>query len=234
MAAFDPEVQSDVNDNDTPGPNPAESDAHKVSGLQSYHSDHTNHDAPEEDDNPVSQVTLANLELGKEWKPHNRGDALKARRNSLLGNLRCLQARMGAHREKIGLVLARLMDGPRLRDKEVRKRESDKLSNNHRILVNLISGSTLSQSCSKPTVDTNLAFFTMAWLAVCQVKELESTTHEVLSDMEERLVSQTKEFERPSQDRPIKDCQSSESAVRASNYEVGTARSGGEGALATW
>lgn len=185
-----PEVQSDINVSDTPEPSPAESEARKVSDLRSYHFDQTN-DTPEEDDSPISPVTQANLEPGKEWKPHNQEDALKARRNSLLGNLRCLQARMSAHREKIGLLLAQLMDDPRLRDKEVRKRESDELttkSNNHRLLVNLIKLdlgiNSFAVLLEAPTVDPNLAFFTMAWLVVCQIKELESTTHEVFSDME--------------------------------------------------
>jgi hypothetical protein len=98
---------------------------------------------------------------------------------------------MSAHREKIGLLLAQLMDDPRLRDKEVCKKGSDEFtakSNNHRILVNLIKLdlriNSLAVLLEAPTIDPNLAFFTMAWLAVCQIKELESTTHEAFSDME--------------------------------------------------
>jgi len=40
-----------------------------------------------------------------------------------------------------------------------------------------------------PTVDPNLAFFTMAWLVVYQIKKLESMTHEVFSDMENKGLS---------------------------------------------
>jgi hypothetical protein len=78
----------------------------------------------------------------------------------------------------------------------VRKRESDELrtkNNNHRILVNLIKLDLWINSfvvlLEAPTVDPNLAFFTMAWLAVYQIKELESTTHEVFSDMENKGLS---------------------------------------------
>ena len=98
---------------------------------------------------------------------------------------------MSAHREKIGLLLAQFMDDPRLGDNQVRKRKSDELtakSNNHRILVNLIKLdlgiNSFAVLLEAPTIDPNLAFFTMAWLAVCQIKELESTTHEAFSDME--------------------------------------------------
>jgi hypothetical protein len=190
-AVGEPEVQSNIDVRDTPSPSPTESEARKVSDLRFYHFGQTNNDTPEENDNPISQVTQTNLEPGKEWKPHNQEDALKARRNSLLGNLRFLQARMSAHREKIGLLLAQFMDDPRLGDNQVRKRKSDELtakSNNHRILVNLIKLdlgiNSFAVLLEAPTIDLNLAFFTMAWLAVCQIKELESTTHEVFSDME--------------------------------------------------
>ena len=55
-------------------PVPAELEVHKVSDLRLYHFDQTNNDTPEEDDNPISRVTHANLELGKEWEPKNQGD----------------------------------------------------------------------------------------------------------------------------------------------------------------
>lgn len=135
--------------------------------------------------------------------------------------------------EKIGLLLAELTNDPRLRDKKVCKRESDKLrtkNNNSRILVNLIKlDLQINSFIVLLEAPTDLAFFAMAWLAVYQIKELESTTHEVFW----RTRAKTVEFERPSQYRPVKDCRSSESAVYASGREVGIARSGGEGALAT-
>lgn len=54
-----------------------------------------------------------------------------------------------------------------------------------------------------PTVDLNLAFFTMAWIAVYQIKELGSTTRGIFRHGEQGFVWQTVEFERPSQYRPV-------------------------------
>jgi hypothetical protein len=73
-APGEPEVQSDMNCSDAPDPSPAESEVHKVSDLRPYRFDQTNNDTPEEDDNPISRVIHADLELGKEWEPENQGD----------------------------------------------------------------------------------------------------------------------------------------------------------------
>ena len=95
------------------------------------------------------------------------------------GNLK-IREMSNKRTQKIGLLLAELSDDPRLRDKRVRKRECDELrtkNNNRRILIDLINSFVVLLEA--PTIDPNLVFFTMAWLAVYQIKELGSTTHEV-------------------------------------------------------
>ena len=65
--------------------------------------------------------------------------------------------------------------------------------NNHRIPENLIKLdlgiNSFAVLLEAPTIDPNLAFFTMAWLVVYQIKKLESMTHEVFSDIENKGLS---------------------------------------------
>jgi hypothetical protein len=182
---------SNLNGADIPDVNRAESEAKRMLDLRSYRFGQIISNRTEKDDEGIPQVTPANLETKNKQESQDDEPASPSRRDSLLANLRCFQSRMSAHGEKIGLQLIRLVNDDVLRDQnEELKRGSDELrkSNNPSVLINL--GKLNDEIHSHAILLENLkiepsqAFYTMAWLAVHQMNELESTTTELLSDME--------------------------------------------------
>jgi hypothetical protein len=180
------------NDDDFPDAGHAASEAQRVSGLRSYRLGQANRARAEEDDEAISPMTPANPKTKDKTESRKNEHASPSRRDSLLTNLRCLQSRMSTHEEKIGLLLRELVGDPVVRGQNDKlKRESGELrkkSDNHIILVNLVKLyyriSALAILLENLKTEPDLAFYTMAWLAVHQMNDLESTTKDLLSSME--------------------------------------------------
>jgi hypothetical protein len=185
------EELSDLDDDDIPDANHAESEAQRISDFQSYRFGQTKNNGTEDNDEATPPVTLANPETKNKQESQEDECATRSRRDSLLAHLRCFQFRMSAHGEKYGASLIQLENDVVLRDQnEQAKRVSHELgkNNNPTVLINLgkLNGEINSHAIllENLKVEPNQAFYTMAWLAVHQMNELERTTRDLLCDME--------------------------------------------------
>jgi hypothetical protein len=177
----------------------AESEAKRISNLRSYQFGQINGNRTEKDDEAIPPATPANPETKDKVESRDDERQELSRRHSLLANLRCLQSRLSARGEKISLSLSELADDIvlKVRNEEL-ERKSDKLkreSDEHRKKSNVLSVQAnlvklnekigfLATLLENPMAEPHLAFYTNAWLAVHQMNELESTTRDLLSDME--------------------------------------------------
>ena len=136
-------------------------------------------------------------ETKQEPEIRNRRRAPRSRKESLLACLQRLQSQVSDHGEKIGTTLAQLIDNlvSGHHNKE-HTRESDELwkeSNHDSVLVNLtkvqVKIKSLAVVLDNSTTEPDMAFYTMAWLAVHQTKELATTVNDFLSDIRKNIVS---------------------------------------------
>ena len=119
-----------------------------------------------------------------------------SRRELLFTRLQCLQSQVNDHGEKIGTALAQLIDDPVLgQHNEEHGRENNELqkeTNHDSVLINLakveVKIKSLAVVLENSLIEPNMAFYTMAWLAVHQMKELATTVNDLLSDMKKNIV----------------------------------------------